>query len=232
MAGFAGSSRLGWASVEVQVSNALQIITTNLSSSSVRDRNNENLQAQAGCPTGTCSHLGGLNRTAQAAQQSNAGLAQVDMQSPTASQGPRVSQSDTASEGPCAGQSTIFSNGSTVPSPKTFTAKATSYFPHNDPLLGGLKDRKEHPLHTLGQYLKGRAPYVLIAMDPTAFEYGQKLSIPELDAAFGKKIEFRVVDSGARFKRKGKSRLDICAETRADTENPLLNKTLTILPYD
>jgi len=165
-AGIAGFSYLVWFPVEFKMTTTPKTITTSLASSADRDRNNENLQAQAGCPTGTCSQLGGLNRTAQVAQQTKAVLAHADVQNPTAGQNP------------------------TLPPPKIFTAKAMSYYPHNDRVEGGFKDRRSRPLYTLGQYLRGRAPSVLVAMDPSAFEYVQKLSIPELDATFGKKIEF------------------------------------------
>ena len=128
----AGFSYLGWFPVEFKMTTTPKTITTSLASSADRDRNNENLQAQAGCPTGTCSQLGGLNRAAQVAQQTKAVLAQADVQNPTAGQNPTASQNLTS------------------PPPKTFTAKAMSYYPHNDRVECGFKDRRSRLLYTLG----------------------------------------------------------------------------------
>jgi len=90
-------------------------------------------------------------------------------------------------------------------------ARATGYYPDSSALEGGYKDMRGKPLHTLQDYLAGRAPYVSVAMDNKAgIKYGQKLSIPELNQHYGKNIPFRVVDTGSAFRGKGTSRIDIC----------------------
>jgi hypothetical protein len=108
-------------------------------------------------------------------------------------------------------------------------ATATGYYPHNDSLQGGFKDMKEQPLHTLQQYLNGKAPYVSVAMDNKAgIKYGQKLNIPELNKEYGKEIPFRVVDTGSAFKHKGTSRIDICTESNSAAHADSVNRKLTL----
>lgn len=109
-----------------------------------------------------------------------------------------------------------------------FTSKATAFFPSlpdDHPKIrrqqGGSNDRFSQPLHTLQDFLEGKASYVSVAMDPelfTRFPYnkeqggGWRLRIPELEQAYnnGKPITFRLVDTGDAFKNKGFSRIDIC----------------------
>src|SRR5437868_163147 len=73
-----------------------------------------------------------------------------------------------------------------------FSSRGTGYYPDASALEGGFKDRLGRPLNTLQDYLAGRAPYVSVAMDSKAFPYGTKLRIPELEAKYGRPIEFRV----------------------------------------
>jgi 3D (Asp-Asp-Asp) domain-containing protein len=110
----------------------------------------------------------------------------------------------------------------------TFTAKSTSYYPHNSKREGGYVDRRDTQLYTLQAYLRGEAPYVSVAMDVNAFKYGTKVRIPEIDKHYGKKIEFRIVDTGGDFVGKGRSRIDICTENYRSTLHPLVNGRLTV----
>ena len=87
---------------------------------------------------------------------------------------------------------------------------------------GGFFDRKGKPLHTLQDYLAGKAPFVSVAMDSKAFPYGTKLRIPELEKKYGQKIDFRVVDTGGAFKGKGTSRIDICTANRRASLDPVI----------
>lgn len=110
----------------------------------------------------------------------------------------------------------------------TFRAKATAYYPDASPLEGGFVDRKGARLRTLQQFLAGDAEYVSVAMDTKAFAYGQKLRIRELEAKYGRPIEFRVVDTGGAFKGKGKTRIDVCVANRKASLDASVNGTLTI----
>ena len=109
-----------------------------------------------------------------------------------------------------------------------YAARGTAYFPSNDPIEGGFKDRVGKPLYTLQQYLAGNAPYVSVAMDSRAFPYGTKLRIPELEKKYGRQIEFRVVDTGGAFVGKGTSRIDICVANRAASMDATINGPLTL----
>src|SRR3954464_6279655 len=118
----------------------------------------------------------------------------------------------------------------TTPTGQSFTAKGTGYFPDNSPMEGGFKDRQGKPLHTLQDFLAGKAPYVSVAMDSKAFPYGTKLRIPELEKKYGRPIEFRVVDTGGAFKGKGTSRIDICTANQKASLDPTVNAKLTLIP--
>ncbi|MFO0673779.1 MAG: SH3 domain-containing protein [Polyangiaceae bacterium] len=116
---------------------------------------------------------------------------------------------------------------------ETYHAHGTGYYPDNSALEGGFRDRQGAPLHTLQDYLAGNAPYVSVAMDKNAFPYGQKLRIPELEAAHGgQPIEFRVVDTGGAFTGKGHSRIDICTANHAASLDPVVNGPLTLVVVD
>src|SRR6185295_9030061 len=119
---------------------------------------------------------------------------------------------------------------SMTPTGQQFTAKGTGYFPDNSPMEGGFKDRMGKPLHTLQDFLAGKAPYVSVAMDSKAFPYGTKLRIPELEKKYGRPIEFRVVDTGGAFKGKGTSRIDICTANQKASLDPTINGKLTLIP--
>jgi hypothetical protein len=128
------------------------------------------------------------------------------------------------------------STGTQQPLPGTegkpsYQAKATSYYPANDPIEGGFKDMRGKPLYTLQDYLEGKAPYVSVAMDnKNSFAYGTKLRIPELEKKYGKKIEFRVVDTGGDFYGKGTSRIDICTRNEKTSLDSSVNGNLTLIP--
>ena len=85
----------------------------------------------------------------------------------------------------------------------SFTSKATGYYPDGSALEGGFVDRRGVKLRTLQQFLAGQADYVAVAMDSSAFPYGQHLRIKELDAKYGRAIDFRVVDTGGAFRGRG-----------------------------
>lgn len=134
--------------------------------------------------------------------------------------------------------------GSTRPTPPTptapvdgfqpvqgqkFKARGTGYYPDASPMEGGFVDRKGAKLNTLQDFLSGKVPYVSVAMDSKAFPYGTKLRIPELEAKYGKQIEFRVVDTGGAFKGKGTSRIDVCTANQRASLDPTINGPLTLV---
>jgi peptidoglycan hydrolase-like protein with peptidoglycan-binding domain len=114
-------------------------------------------------------------------------------------------------------------------STRTYKARGTAYFPDNDPIEGGFVDRKGNKLNTLEDHLAGKAPFVSVAMDATTFPYGTKLRIPELEQRYGRRIDFRVVDTGSAFRGKGTSRIDVCVKNRAASFNPTINGPLSLV---
>lgn len=110
-----------------------------------------------------------------------------------------------------------------------FKARGTGYYPDSSPLEGGFVDRRDQPLRTLQDFLSGKANYVSVAMDSKAFPYGTKLRIPELEAKYGKQIEFRVVDTGGAFVGKGTSRIDVCTANKKASLDPVINGPLTLV---
>jgi 3D (Asp-Asp-Asp) domain-containing protein len=112
---------------------------------------------------------------------------------------------------------------------RAYPARGTGYFPDRSAMEGGFVDRKGKPLHTLQDFLAGRASYVSVAMDSTAFPYGTKLRIPELEAKYGRPIELRVVDTGGAFRGKGTSRIDICTADRRASLDPTINGPLHLV---
>lgn len=117
----------------------------------------------------------------------------------------------------------------TTPAARTYPARGTGYYPDRSAMEGGFVDRKGKPLHTLQDFLAGKASYVSVAMDSTAFPYGTKLRIPELEAKYGRPIEFRVVDTGGAFRGKGTSRIDICTANRQASLDPTINGPLHLV---
>jgi hypothetical protein len=111
---------------------------------------------------------------------------------------------------------------------KSFVAKGTGYYPANNAMEGGFSDRKGVKLKTLQQFLDGKADFVSVAMDTSAFSYGQRLRINELNAKYKKEIVFRVVDTGGAFKGKGTSRIDICTANAKASTDPTVNGSLHI----
>ncbi len=110
----------------------------------------------------------------------------------------------------------------------SFTSKGTGYYPSGSALEGGFVDRKGVKLHTLQQFLAGQAAYVSVAMDSSAFPYGQHLRIQELEAKYGRAIDFRVVDTGGAFRGRGRSRIDICVANHSASVDPSVNRALHI----
>ncbi|MGZ3661088.1 MAG: hypothetical protein ACXVB9_05255 [Bdellovibrionota bacterium] len=97
-----------------------------------------------------------------------------------------------------------------------FTSLRTGYYPNGSRMEGGFKDRAGRPLRTLQDYLKGKVSYVSVAMDykDTKLPYGTILRIPSVEKEFGRCIQFRVVDTGGRFKNKGTKKIDLCNDNR------------------
>jgi 3D (Asp-Asp-Asp) domain-containing protein len=110
----------------------------------------------------------------------------------------------------------------------SFVARGTGYYPDHSALEGGFVDRRGVKLRTLQQFLAGEAAYVSVAMDSSAFGYGQHLRIRELDAKYGRPIDFRVVDTGGAFRGRGRSRIDICVANRKASVDATINGTLHI----
>ena len=110
----------------------------------------------------------------------------------------------------------------------SFTTRGTGYYPSSSALEGGFNDRLGKKLRTLQSYLAGNAEYVSVAMDSTAFKYGTRLRIKELEAKYGRSIVFRVVDTGGAFRGKGRSRIDVCVANRSASLDPTINGTLHV----
>jgi 3D (Asp-Asp-Asp) domain-containing protein len=110
----------------------------------------------------------------------------------------------------------------------SFTSHATGYYPSSSQLEGGFTDRIGKPLHTLQQYLAGSADYVSVAMDSSAFKYGTRLRIHEIDAKYGRSVIFRVVDTGGAFGGKGRTRIDVCVANRTASVDASVNGTVHI----
>ncbi len=64
-------------------------------------------------------------------------------------------------------------------------------------------------------------------MDGTV-PYGTKLRIPELDAKYGRNIDFRVVDTGGAFTGKGHGRIDVCVDNQSAANDSTINGLLTL----
>lgn len=110
----------------------------------------------------------------------------------------------------------------------SFVSRGTGYYPDSSPLEGGFVDRRGARLRTLQQFLAGQADYVSVAMDSSAFPYGQHLRIKELETKYGRAIDFRVVDTGGAFRGRGRARIDICVANRTASLDPTINGTLHI----
>ncbi len=105
-------------------------------------------------------------------------------------------------------------------------ARVTGYYPVGPEASeaerrreGGDLDRKVRPLHSIKDFLQGRAPFVSVAADLHAFPvYGEELRIQELERRYGRRIVFRVVDTGGDFVSTGTAALDVRvdSETEAD----------------
>jgi hypothetical protein len=73
---------------------------------------------------------------------------------------------------------------------------------------GGVTDREGNPLHSLDEFLDGKAPFASLACDykggPPAREpafriYGCRVIIPAVDKAVGRHVAFELVDTGSFF---------------------------------
>jgi hypothetical protein len=115
-----------------------------------------------------------------------------------------------------------------ITSARSFVAKGTGYFPDPSPMEGGSLDLRGAKLHTLQDFLAGRADYVSVAMDSKAFKYGQRLRIAQVNAKFGEDVVFRVVDTGGAFRGKGTTRIDVCTADQKASLDPTINAMLNI----
>lgn len=93
-----------------------------------------------------------------------------------------------------------------------FNIDATGYHPVSEDnpeyaMEGGMQDRMGKPIQTLDAYLRGEAPFVTVAMDPSV-PYGTVLRSPKFPG-----VPFVVADTGSAFKGKGLSRIDIARDT-------------------
>ena len=109
---------------------------------------------------------------------------------------------------------------SSQPAPGRVDVYLTEYYPFvknmtraEREMEGGELDRHGNPLHTLDDFLAGKAPWASLACDYTggppgsnkAFtRYGQRVSIPLVDEKVGKHLVFRLVDTGSYFYGEGK----------------------------
>lgn len=78
-------------------------------------------------------------------------------------------------------------------------------------------DVHDRPLYSLQDYLAGKAPFVSIAADRSRAgfpRYGELVRIEELEKRYGRKILFRVVDTGGSFMTTGTTRFDIRVASR------------------
>lgn len=110
----------------------------------------------------------------------------------------------------------------------SFVSQATGYYPSSSQLEGGFTDRLGRPLHTLQQFLAGSAPYAAVAMDTSAFPYGARLRIHEIDAKYGRSVVFRVVDTGGAFRGRGRARIDVCVANRSASLDGTINGSVHI----
>lgn len=105
-----------------------------------------------------------------------------------------------------------------------FTALTTGYHPvsQDDPnyqMEGGFEDKAGDPVYTLDQYRRGEAPYVTVAMDASAVPHGTTLVSPDFPD-----IPFQVRDTGAAFKGKGLSRVDIARDSASGANSDEVNR--------
>jgi hypothetical protein len=112
--------------------------------------------------------------------------------------------------------------------------RGSGYYPHNSAMEGGYKDMRGKKLHTLQDFLKGKSPYVSIALDKNLYKkgsvkYGDTFRIPELEKKYGRPIVFKAVDTGGAFTNKGFSRVDICCGSRKDTLDKTINGKLSLV---
>ncbi len=108
-------------------------------------------------------------------------------------------------------------------------ARGSAYFPAPSHMEGGFTDRRGIALNTLQDFLEGKAKYVSVSMDKhLPLKYGAVLHIKEIEARFGKAIEFRLVDTGDAFDGKRYSRIDICVRNQAASLDPTINGSLTL----
>ncbi|PVD30046.1 hypothetical protein C0Q70_09307 [Pomacea canaliculata] len=109
-------------------------------------------------------------------------------------------------------------------------ATGTGYYPDDSPIEGGYVDVRDHPLHTLQEFLAGSAPYVSVAMDEhLRIPYGTQICIKELNQKYHKFIVFKVVDTGPAFTNKGYSRIDICVRDEHASYDDTINGPLTLV---
>ncbi|VDI03018.1 Hypothetical predicted protein [Mytilus galloprovincialis] len=111
-----------------------------------------------------------------------------------------------------------------------YSSHGTGYYPAADATGGTFYDRLGHPLHTLQDFLEGKAQWVSVAMDRYAhILYGKSLCIPQLNHKYNRVIPFKVVDSGSAVDHKGYGRIDICTRSQHDSYDSTINGPLTFV---
>jgi len=108
---------------------------------------------------------------------------------------------------------------------RTVIAKGTAYYPHDDPMNGGYKDKRGNPLHTVQDVVEGKSRYVSLAMGPNV-PYGTLVRMPELSKKYGRPIIGCVVDTGGAFH--GCEKVDVCVRSKSDTTDATINQPLTL----
>lgn len=110
-------------------------------------------------------------------------------------------------------------------------AQLTGYWPNDSPMEGGTLDRYGKPLCNLQRHILDLDPYCSVACDRFMnIAPGTVLWIPSLDAHYGKRLVFKICDTGSAFNHAGWGHLDICTATKTDSEDDFLNDLHEIVP--
>lgn len=144
-----------------------------------------------------------------------------------------VSGTASLSEGDVVVQSPNGAKGAQV------SLRLTGYWPFSATaaelkMEGGVNDRKGKPLHTVEDYLAGKADHVSLSGDDAIFPYGQRIDIP-----WGSRTLIgRVTDTGSHFRGAGKlyrvagsEPIDVCVAT-SKTVIPQKTVTAAIISGD
>jgi hypothetical protein len=95
-------------------------------------------------------------------------------------------------------------------------------------LAEGSLDAEQHPLATLEAFLDGDVAVVSVAVDLAVIPYGLPLSIPALDAAWGRPIAFRALHQTERTAGAGFAYLEICVSATEEQLVRAIDRPLTV----